>query len=151
VLKRREHKKTKLFIKILLRPVFGRTDNVHKINTIPVFTQEAIKTKKETFNASCLYKNFSSYFTTEVPLALHFSKSQLVIPMNLDDAEKILSNAVTLYAQENPEKKKEILDSLTLFQELTGTALTLASESNKSIQECLVLMAQCRKATLQTF
>ncbi len=83
--------------------------------------------------------------------SLHFSKSQLVIPMNLDDAEKILSNAVTLYAQENPEKKKEILDALTLFQELTGTALNLASESNKSIQECLALMAQCRKATLQTF
>lgn len=82
---------------------------------------------------------------------LHFTKSQLVTPMNLDDAEKILSDAVTLYAQENPEKKKEIFEALSLFQELTGTALTLASESNKSIEECLALMAQCRKATLQTF
>ena len=82
---------------------------------------------------------------------LHFTKSQLVTPMNLDDAEKILSDAVTLYAKENPEKKKEIFEALTLFQELTGTALNLASESNKSIQECLALMARCRKATSQTF
>lgn len=71
--------------------------------------------------------------------------------MNLDDAEKILSDAVTLYAQENPEKKKEILEALSLFQELTGAAMNLASESNKSIQECLALMARCRKATSQTF
>ena len=71
--------------------------------------------------------------------------------MNLDDAEKILSDAVTLYAQENPEKKKEILEALSLFQELAGTAMNLASESNKSIQECLVLMVRCRKATSQTF
>ena len=71
--------------------------------------------------------------------------------MNLDDAEKILSDSVTMYAQENPEKKKEIFDALSLFQELTGTALNLASESNKSIQECLALMARCRKATSQTF
>ena len=83
--------------------------------------------------------------------SLHFSKSQLVIPMNLDDAEKILSDAVTLYAQKNPDKKKEIFDALSLFQKLTGTALNLASESNKSIQECLALMARCRKATSQTF
>ncbi|ASQ90934.1 hypothetical protein CHL67_08400 [Prosthecochloris sp. GSB1] len=71
--------------------------------------------------------------------------------MNLDDAEKILSDAVTLYAQENPDKKNEIFDALSLFQDLTGTALNLASESNKSIQECLTLMARCRKATSQTF
>jgi hypothetical protein len=56
-----------------------------------------------------------------------------------------------LYAQENPDKKKEIFDALSLFQELAGTAMNLASESNKSIQECLALMARCRKATSQTF
>lgn len=71
--------------------------------------------------------------------------------MNLDGAEKILSNTVTLYAQENSKQKKEILEALTLFQGLTTTALKLASESNKSIEECLAMMSRCRKATSQTF
>ena len=121
-----------------------------KLKLYPFTTLYTAKDKKRNFHLQ-LFVNKFFFLIYPLCIPIAFSKSQLSIPMNIDDAEKILSDAVMLYAQENPENKNKILEALSLFQELTRTALSLASESNKSIEECLALMARCRIATSQTF
>jgi len=63
--------------------------------------------------------------------------------MNIDDAEKVLSKAMTKYAQQGPEQKKEIQKALGVLLKKLGNATTITSECEKLIQTCLLLIKSC--------
>jgi hypothetical protein len=72
--------------------------------------------------------------------------------MSYEDVENVLRKALTLYAQQGPEKQKEIQEALDVLLETMSRASALVSECQQAIQECLVALNDCHQiATLQTF
>lgn len=70
--------------------------------------------------------------------------------MSYEDAEKVLRKAFTLYAKQGPQQKKEIQAALDVLLETMNSASAIASECQKAIQACLLLINNCPLSTAET-
>jgi len=70
--------------------------------------------------------------------------------MSYEDAEKVLRKAFTLYAKQGPQQKKEIQAALDVLLETMNSASAIASECQKAIQTCLLLINKCPLSTAET-